>query len=312
MTRKEWFKTATALSLAVILVPVLGSFARTGAKPDSAEGNKSAALPNPLTPPGHGSIPVAFLISEGAVMIDFAGPWEVFQDVNIPARQGAAFRLYTVAETRKPVHASGGMTLVPDYTISDAPAPRVIVIPAQSPLSEATKRWVRRAAPGADVTMSVCTGAFMLASTGLLSGKAATTHHSSYAALAEQFPDIEVERGKRFVEVGNLATAGGLTSGIDLALRVVERYFGREAARQTAFDMEYQGEGWINAASNGVYARAYTQSDEHPLCPVCGMAVDPQSAPKSIYKGKTYYFGSSQHKEQFDRDPEQFLHPPEK
>jgi YHS domain-containing protein len=160
--------------------------------------------------------------------------------------------------------------------------------------------------------MSVCTGAFALASTGLLSGKPATTHHSSYATLATQFPDIQVKRGARFVEVGNLASAGGLSSGIDLALRVVERYYGREVARQTAFDMEYQGEGWTNSDSNAVYARAYSQSDEHPVCPVCGMAVDPASAPTSVYKGKTYYFGSEQHKRQFDADPDKFLEVPKK
>jgi transcriptional regulator GlxA family with amidase domain len=62
-----------------------------------------------------------------------------------------------------------------------------------------------------------------LAKTGLLSGKAATTHHSSYADLASAFPDIRVKRGTRFVEEGNLASAGGLSSGIDLSLRVVER-----------------------------------------------------------------------------------------
>ena len=245
-------------------------------------------------------------------MIDFTGPWEVFQDVNIPGRAGAAFRLYTVAATTQPIHASGGMKIVPDYTIANAPAPKVIVIPAQSPLSEATKQWIRKATKGTDVTMSVCTGAFALASTGLLSGKAATTHHSSYATLATQFPDIQVKRGARFVEVGNLASSGGLSSGIDLALRVVERYYGRDVARQTAFDMEYQGEGWTNPDSNAVYAQAYAQADEHPVCPVCGMAVDPASAPNSVYKGKTYYFGSEQHKQQFDADPDKFLEAPKK
>jgi YHS domain-containing protein len=88
---------------------------------------------------------------------------------------------------------------------------------------------------------------------------------------------------------------------------VVERYFGSEVARQTAFDMEYQSEGWRNADSNSVYAQAYAQSDEHPVCPVCGMAVDPATAPKSVYKGKTYYFMNDQHKQQFEANPETFL-----
>jgi YHS domain-containing protein len=74
--------------------------------------------------------------------------------------------------------------------------------------------------------------------------------------------------------------------------------------------MEYQGEGWMNPDSNAVYTRAYAQSDERPVCPVCGMAVDRASAPKSVYKGETYYFMSAQHKQQFDADPGTFLEAP--
>ena len=98
--------------------------------------------------------------------------------------------------------------------------------------------------------MSVCTGAFLLAKTGLLNGKSATTYHGAFGRFAMQFPDVQLKRGARFVENGNLATAGGLSSGIDLALRVVERYYGREVARKTAYNMEYQGEGWMNPDSN--------------------------------------------------------------
>src|SRR3989449_3906216 len=86
--------------------------------------------------------------------------------------------------------------------------------------------------------MSVCTGAFVLASTGLLSGKSATTHHNAFGEFALEFPDVQLRRGARFVEDGHFASAGGLTSGIDLALRVVERYYGRETARKTADAME--------------------------------------------------------------------------
>ena len=94
--------------------------------------------------------------------------------------------------------------------------------------------------------MSVCTGAFVLGQAGLLAGKRATTHHDFHDRFAAQFPDVTLERGLRFVESApNLATAGGLTSGIDLALRVVERYFGRDVAQRTAAYMEYQGKGWL-------------------------------------------------------------------
>jgi transcriptional regulator GlxA family with amidase domain len=206
-----------------------------------------------LQPPAGGPIDVAFLISDGATLIDFAGPWEVFQDVMLPERghshaEQMPFRLFTVAASREPVRVTGGMQIVPDHSLADAPAPRVVVVPAMRS-SPAVLDWLKSTSATADLVMSVCTGAFVLARAGLLAGKRATTHHDFHDRFAERFPDVTLERHARFVESApNLATAGGLTSGIDLALHVVERYFGREAARRTATYMEYQGQGWITPA----------------------------------------------------------------
>ena len=166
------------------------------------------------------------------------------------------------------------MQIVPDYTIQNAPPPKVIVIPAQSAPSPAVLEWIKKSSKTTDVTMSVCTGAFVLAKTGLLNGKSATTYHGAFERFAMQFPDVQLKRGARFVENGNLATAGGLSSGIDLALRVVERYYGREVARKAAYNMEYQGEGWMNPDSNQIYATSPVSTSEHPVCTVCGMDVD--------------------------------------
>jgi transcriptional regulator GlxA family with amidase domain/YHS domain-containing protein len=251
-------------------------------------------------------IPVAFVISEGAVVIDFCGPWEVFRDVILPGGDHP-FHLYTVSDKTAPLTASGGMKIVPNYTFANAPAPKVIVIPAQSEPSEAMLNWIRQSTKSTDVTMSVCTGAFVLAKTGLLKDKSATTFHAAFNAFAMQFPDIQLKRGARFVENGNLATAGGLSSGIDLALHVVERYFGREVAAKTAYNMEYQGQGWMNANSNQAYAVAPVSTAEHPLCPVCGMDVDPATSPKSVFKGNTYYFCSDADKKTFDAASERFV-----
>ena len=197
-----------------------------------------------LVPPAKGPIDVAFLISEGATVIDFTGPWEVFQDTMVESRgathaEQTPFRLFTVADGPEAVRATGGLRLTPDYTIDNAPTPRMIVVPAM----KATPRvldWLRRTSPKTDLTMSVCTGAFQLARTGLLKGRAATTHHDFLDALGREFPEVKVERGRRFVESGSIATAAGLTSGIDLALRVVERYFGAAVATATAAYMEYE------------------------------------------------------------------------
>jgi putative intracellular protease/amidase/YHS domain-containing protein len=264
-----------------------------------------------LEPPAHGPIPVAFLISKGAVVIDFCGPWEVFENVDIDGSEEPAFRLYTVAESAAPVTVSGGMQIVPNFTFASAPQPKIIVIPAQDGDSPAALEWIRQASRDTDLTMSVCTGAFLLAKTGLLDGKAATTHHSAYGMLAMQYPSIRVVRGARFVEAGNLASSGGLTSGIDLSLRVVERYFGRALATRTADDLEYQGQGWLNAASNEAYRRRRVSTAGHPRCPVCEMEVDPKSAPRSTYQGRTYYFCMASHKSAFDAAPRAFVELPQ-
>jgi transcriptional regulator GlxA family with amidase domain/YHS domain-containing protein len=260
---------------------------------------------NSLKPPGKGDIPIAFVISEGAVVIDFCGPWEVFRDVMVSGGDHP-FRLYTVSDKTDPIHAGGGMKIVPDFTFANAPAPKVIVVPAQSEPSQEMLKWIRESTKNTDVTMSVCTGAFVLAKTGLLSGKSATTFHSAFNSFTMEFPDIHLKRGARFVENGNLASAGGLSSGIDLALRVVERYYGREVAQKTAYNMEYQGQGWMNADSNQIYAAAPVSTVEHPLCPVCGMDVDTKTAPKSVFKGTTYYFCSDDDKKTFDAAPDKF------
>jgi YHS domain-containing protein/putative intracellular protease/amidase len=267
----------------------------------------------PLRAPAKGRIPVAFVLTKGAVMIDFAGPWEVFQDTYVPSRANMddqmPFELYTVSDSREPIRVSGGMQVVPDFTFDDAPPPKVIVIPAQGGETPRMLEWIRKSAPQTDVVMSVCTGAFVLADTGLLAGKSATTHHSSFRRFAMKFPDVRIRRGARYVEEGNLATAGGLSSGIDLALRVVERYFGRKAATDTAYQMEYQGQGWLNPNSNSIYATEPVSTAAHPLCAICQMEVDPATAPKSVYKGKTYYFCSDEDKEQFEAAPAKWVEP---
>ena len=298
---------ALLLVLGVLALRALFATAAPSTTGDRSNSNEVATATTSLKPPDKGQIPVAFLISDGAVVIDFCGPWEVFQDVMIPGSREMPFRLYTVAETKKPIRTSGGMQIVPDYTIQNAPPPKVIVIPAQSEPSPAVLEWIRNASKTTDVTMSVCTGAFVLAKTGLLNGKSATTYHGAFERFAMKFPDVQLKRGARFVENGNLATAGGLSSGIDLALRVVERYYGRHVAEKTAYDLEYQGQGWMNADSNQLYATSPVSTTEHPLCAVCGMDVDPKIAPKSVFKGATYYFCSEADKKTFDAAPEKFI-----
>lgn len=220
--------------------------------PGAAQEHDAAPLAR-IAPPT-GLIPTAFLMDQGATMIDFAGPWEVFQDAMVAGVPG--FRLYTVAANVDPFRTSpgdadyGGMMVTPDFTYETAPQPKVIVFGAQAGMRDPAKiEWVRRAAADADVVLSVCTGAFLLANTGLLDGLTATTHHDFYTAFEREFGSrVTLVRQRRFVENGKFVTAGGLTSGVDAALHVVARYHGEAVAAATATYMEHDSEGWRSGA----------------------------------------------------------------
>ena len=220
------------------LAPGLGGSAAKASQPnvDAAKG----------TPADGQKIRVAFVLTEGATMIDFAGPWEVFQDVG--GEQGPnPFELFTVSESRSPIHTSGGMTVTPDYTFDDAPVPKIVVIGAQRGAPKLAD-WLRRVDKESEVIMSVCVGSFQLGRAGLLDGKQATTHHEFYDQFQKLFPKATLVKGRRFVQSDDVIyTAGGLTSGIDLALHIVERYYGRDVAQKTAEYMEYQSKGWMES-----------------------------------------------------------------
>ena len=183
-------------------------------------------------------------------MIDMAGPWEVFQDADIPG--GAVFEMYAVADAIRPYETTGnpGLSIIPRYTFANAPQPDVITIGAQrgGNAQEAKLEWIRTAAASAQIVMSVCTGAFHLARSGLLDGKRATTHHLYVDDFAAAFPKVEAVRTRRWVDNGKFITAGGLTSGIDAALHVVARLKGEEVAQATADYMEHASVGWRTGA----------------------------------------------------------------
>lgn len=257
--------------------------------------------PTPLIVPPGGKIPVAFVIGSDAEVLDFAGPLEVFAG---PATNEGepVFQPYFVAAKLEPVIVGGGMKVLPDYTFVTAPAPKVIVIPAMNGTTSEMIEWIRVSSVDADVTMSVCNGVFVLAKTGLLDGKPATSHHGGYFRFAGMFPQVQLQRGIRFVEVGNLATAGGVSSGIDLALRVVERYIGRGQVLSLIDSIEYLGTGWLDPNSNASFARLPVSTAERPICPLCQMEADPTI--KTDYRGITYYFCSDGEKSFFDQHPE--------
>ncbi len=204
-----------------------------------------AAATAPIAPgaaiavPKDGRIRVAFVISNNANVIDLAGPWETFQDAMSPSGE-MPFELSTIAETTQVVETTGGLRIEPTHSFDTIPAmPNVVVVGAQSNHSDRFMEMLRYVQGKVDVTMSVCTGAFKLAMSGILDGKPATTHHEYYDSFAKQFPKVTLVRGQRFVDDGAIVTAGGLTSGISAALHVVARYYGVPSAERTAAYMEF-------------------------------------------------------------------------
>jgi transcriptional regulator GlxA family with amidase domain len=196
---------------------------------------------------------VGILIFDGVEVLDFCGPFEVFSMASKPDTpsmypEPSLFRVRTVAETKAPIRAVGGLEVIPSCTIDDHPLFEILVIPGgfgtRAIYSDRPRvtEWIAGQYGQVSAMTSVCTGAFLLAKAGLLAGNKATTHWASIERLREQHPDIEVIDDERVVDQGNIVTSAGVSAGIDMALHIVARMHGHEAAAQTARDMEYRWE----------------------------------------------------------------------
>ena len=188
---------------------------------------------------------IAIYLQDNAEILDFAGPMEVFVV--------AGFNVYTVAETKEPIKAMHTLTIVPDYSIEDAPIPDIITFVGGGNIDDSKngkiKTWAKKMASGSELQFSVCTGAFFLAEAGLLDGMIATTYHSSIPLLKESYPKIDVRDDVRFVDNGRVITTAGISAGIDGAFHLVAKIKGTAYAQWVADAMEYDkwthGEGLI-------------------------------------------------------------------
>ena len=197
---------------------------------------------------------VQILAFDGVEALDFAGPFEVFTTASrVHARQHpqthALFAVTSVARTPV-VQARAGLRLLADHLLADAPRADVLVVPGgvvDQPLADsATLDWIATAAHGASRVASVCTGAFLLAASGVLREGPVTTHWEDIADLRAQFPSLQVQDGPRWVanDSGHrLLTSAGISAGIDMSLHLVELLAGRALALATARQMDY---AWID------------------------------------------------------------------
>ncbi|WP_372447276.1 GlxA family transcriptional regulator [Streptomyces flavofungini] len=183
---------------------------------------------------------VLFVLCDGVALLDVAGPMDVFTGANAWAAHRSAgpapYAVTTASCGGAPVRTSCGMTAVPDADLDAVGAPHTLFVPGleAGPQGEFVRpdvvAWLRRQATQSDRIVSVCTGAFQLAGAGLLSGHRVTTHWSAAQKLAREYPQVEVDPDPIFIRDGKVSTSGGVTSGIDLALALIEEDLGREAS----------------------------------------------------------------------------------
>jgi putative intracellular protease/amidase len=196
---------------------------------------------------------VAIVVYDQVEILDFAGPLEVFT-----AAGNGSFKVFTVAPTKGPVLSQGVLKVQPDYSVENSPAPDILVLPGGNSRgfsrSQAGMDWVRKVAAKNELSMSVCSGAFILAGLGLLDGLPATTHWGAVPRLRSAYPKVQVRTGVRFVDTGRIVTTAGVSAGIDGALHVVQRLLGDDVAWETARYMQY--EAWEPQVSGSLPAAA--------------------------------------------------------
>jgi transcriptional regulator GlxA family with amidase domain len=185
----------------------------------------------------------AILVFDDVEVLDFAGPFEVFAKTDELGGYDA-FHTFVVAESPAAVRARNGLKVVPDFTLENCPPPHVLIVPGGFGTRALLKKnslleWIRIKARSAELVMSVCTGALLLAKAGLLDGLRVTTHYAALDLLRELAPAATVDPTRRFHDNGKILTSAGISAGLDCALHAVSRLLDPAAADATARQMEY-------------------------------------------------------------------------
>jgi transcriptional regulator GlxA family with amidase domain len=192
---------------------------------------------------------VGIYVFDDVEVLDFAGPFEVFSTASRVFRRAQPdaeppFHVFTVGASRGPVTAGGGLVVQPHFSFADHPKIDVLVVPGGVVTAELERprviAWVAVRASTAELTASVCTGAFLLGKAGLLKEKSATTHWEDIAALRAMLPKTRVVQAGRWVEGGTVITSAGISAGLDMSLHIVARLAGHDLAVRTARQMDYE------------------------------------------------------------------------
>lgn len=195
------------------------------------------------------TINVCIFVYDGAEVLDFAGPFEVFSTASRLDDQ-TEIRVFLIGETSQLVVARNGFTVKPDFAIEHHPKIDLLIIPGGVHTNELCNHriidWIREQAATEIYMASVCTGAFLLAEAGLLDGRTVTTHWEDIQTLRSSYPNLTVLEGVKWMEDGPITTSAGISAGIDMSLSIVDKLFGIDLAIRTARQMDY---AWAQKAS---------------------------------------------------------------
>ncbi|HEY7350104.1 MAG TPA: DJ-1/PfpI family protein [Ktedonobacterales bacterium] len=192
---------------------------------------------------------IGILIFDDVEVLDFCGPFEVFSvaaKLAQAANKEPPLTVFTLAERAdgQPIRCVGGLLVQPHYSLDNHPPIDLLVVPGGWGTRREAENlrlidWIRSQATRAQLTTSVCTGAFLLGRARLLEGHRVTTHWGSIERLRASLPGATVLENIRYIDEGNIVTSAGISAGIDMALHLVARLHGDDLARQTARQMEY-------------------------------------------------------------------------
>lgn len=251
----------------VLAAATLGGAGVAGIRTTTSQGSlpfsDATAVPDaPLVRPDPGHIVVAVVLgTSGTVATDAMGPFEVFG-------RSSRFTVYTVAEHPGPAPVQGAPAILPDHTFADvdarpALAPDVVVVPAVTePTSDSEqplRDWVVRQHERGAHVLSVCAGAMVMAETGLLDGRTATSHWSRLSGLRAHHPETNWVAGQRYVRDGDVTTTAGITSGIAGALSVVHDLAGAAEAQRVGQEVGYPG--WSPNGSTDIPIQSWSLTD---------------------------------------------------
>lgn len=186
---------------------------------------------------------IGIYIYDQAEVLDFSGPFEVFSTAARISEDEDIFTPLLISQQSGSVKARGGYQVQPHFEFHNHPTLDVLIVVGGVHDREMDKPqvldWIAEQADKVSLVASVCTGAFILAKAGVLTGERVTTHWADIPDLRQMFPALEVVEGVRWVDSGNVVTSGGISAGIDMSLYLVEKLHGRELAERTARQMEF-------------------------------------------------------------------------